>query len=283
MTASSPAESYLLDFHRRLAGVTSREFGGAPVLRDGEVFASTYALLEAAVPRGDSPRVVLDVACGDGYLLELLARRSEGGLALLGLDMSEHELEAARARLKGAATLHQGRAQSLPFADASIDVVLSHLALMLMDDAEKVLAELRRVLKPTGRVSVVIGGELVKGEAFEVYLGLLKPMLAREARPPLPLGDARFRSVEGLKELFSGFTDVELRKLEVQADGTPEQAWESLSTTYDADRLSASAKATLQQAFLQAVEPLRRTDGTIPLRWGMRQVTASGPRSLSRA
>ncbi|WP_163867791.1 class I SAM-dependent methyltransferase [Myxococcus eversor] len=278
MTAPSPAESYLLDFHRRLAGVTSREFGGAPVLRDGEVFSSTYALLEAAVPRGDSPRVVLDLACGDGFLLELLARRSEGGLTLLGLDMSEHELLAAQSRLKGAATLHQGRAQSLPFEDASVDVVLSHLALMLMDDVERVLAELRRVLKPTGRVSVVVGGELVKGEAFEVYLGLLKPMLAREARPPSPLGDARFRSLEGLTELFGGFTDVEIRRLEVQADGTPEQAWESLSTTYDADRLSESAKATLQQAFLHAVEPLRRTDGTIPLRWGMRQVTASGPR-----
>ncbi|MFY2559008.1 class I SAM-dependent methyltransferase [Corallococcus terminator] len=281
MTAPSSAESYLLDFHRRLAGVTSREFGGAPVLRDGEVFPSTYALLEAVVPRGDSPRVVLDVACGDGYLLELLARRSEDGLTLLGLDMSEDELEAARVRLKGSATLHQGRAQSLPFADASVDVVLSHLALMLMDDVERVLAELRRVLKPTGRVSIVVGGELVRGEAFEVYLGLLKPMLAREARPPPPLGDARFRSVEGLREVFGGFTDVEIRRLEVQADGTPEQAWESLSTTYDADRLSESAKATLQQAFLQAVEPLRRTDGTIPLRWGMRQVTASGPPHLS--
>ncbi|NTX37437.1 class I SAM-dependent methyltransferase [Myxococcus sp. CA033] len=281
MSSPSPAESYLLDFHRRLAGVTSREFGGAPVLRDGEVFPSTYALLEAAVPKEDGPQVVLDLACGDGYLLELLARRNQPGLALVGLDMSEHELAVARARLNGAATLHLGRAQSLPLAEASVDVVLSHLALMLMDDVETVLAEIQRVLKPTGRVSVVVGGDLVRGEAFEVYLGLLKPLLAAEARVPMPLGDARVRSVEGLTGLFGGFTHVDIRRLEVQGDATPEHAWESLSTTYDADRLSTAARASLKHAFVQAVEPLRRTDGTIPMRWGMRQVTATGRHPLS--
>ncbi|RKH13637.1 class I SAM-dependent methyltransferase [Corallococcus sp. CA047B] len=276
MTTRSPAESYLLDFHGRLAGVTARWFATAPVLREGAAFPSTYSLLEAVVPRDAGPRVVLDLACGDGHLLELLAKREQPGLSLLGLDMSEHELAAARARLKGAATLHAGRAQALPFADASVDVVLSHLALMLMDDVETVLAEIRRVLKPGGTVSVVVGGDMVRGDAVECFAGLLRPLIMAESQPWLPLGDPRVRSVEGLKVLFrEGFVDVTVQDLVVQGDGEPRSVWDSLRTTYDADRLSPGAQASLEAAFLQAVEPLRRSDGTVSCRWGMRQLTAT--------
>ncbi|WP_375754731.1 class I SAM-dependent methyltransferase [Corallococcus exercitus] len=274
----SPSEAYLLDFHARLAGVTSRWFAHAPVQSEeteaasGAAAPSAYALLEAVVPPDARPLTVLDLACGDGHLLELLARRKQPGLSLLGLDMSAHELDVARARLNGAATLIQGRAQSLPFGDASVDVVLSHLALMLMDDVETVLAELRRVLKPGGRVSVVVGGDLVPGQALEVFAGLMK---SAAAVPPTRLGDARVRSVDGLRTLFAeGFGDVTVRSLSVQGDGSPHEVWESLLTTYDADRLSPAAQASLKASFLQAVESLRRPDGSVPLRWGMRQLTA---------
>ncbi|RKH60078.1 class I SAM-dependent methyltransferase [Corallococcus aberystwythensis] len=269
----SPSESYLLDFHARLAGVTSRWFASAPVEVEGATARSSYALLEAVVPHDARPLTVLDLACGDGHLLELLARRGQPGLSLVGLDMSAHELAVARTRLAGAATLIQGRAQSLPLGDASVDVVLSHLALMLMDDVETVLAELRRVLKPGGRVSIVVGGDLVPGNALEVFSGLMKS--AAEV-PPMRLGDPRVRSVDGLRALFAeGFVDVTVRSLSVQGDGPPRQVWESLLTTYDADRLSPAAQASLEAAFLQAVAPLRRSDGNVPLRWGMRQLTAT--------
>lgn len=280
MSSRSPTESYLLDFHRRLPGATSRAFAHTPVQRDGELFPSTYALLEAVVPQAGRPLTVLDLACGDGHLLQLLANRKQPGLSLLGVDMSEHELAAAQARLGGATTLLQGRAQSLPFEASSIDVVLSHLAVMLMDDVEAVLAEVGRVLKPGGTVSIVVGGDLVRGDALELFLGLLKPLKAAEAHPPTPLGDPRVRSVEGLTGLFgAGFENVEIHHLEVRSDGQPGAVWESLSTTYDADRLSPSALASLEEAFLVAVEPLRLADGTIPCRWGMRQLTAVGRRS----
>ncbi|WP_223638566.1 class I SAM-dependent methyltransferase [Corallococcus sp. EGB] len=271
----SPAESYLLDFHARLAGVTSRWFGAAAVEREGVTAPSSYSLLEAVVPGAGRPLTVLDLACGDGHLLELLARRKQPGLSLLGLDMSEHELAAARTRLNGAATLVQGRAQSLPFGEACVDVVLSHLALMLMDDVERVLAELRRVLKPGGRVSIVVGGDLAPGNALEVFAGLMKSLLSAEGVPPFWLGDARVRSADGLRTLFAeGFTDVTVQSLSVLGDGSPQEVWESLLTTYDADRLSPAARASLKASFLQAVEPLRRADGSVPLSWGMRQLTA---------
>jgi SAM-dependent methyltransferase len=275
----SSAESYLLDYHQRLAGVTARCFARTPVGRGGETFPSTYALLEATVPREARPLTVLDVACGDGYLLELLAARRQPGLSLVGLDMSAHELDAARVRLGTAATLHLGRAQALPLAEGSVDVALSHLALMLMEDVERVLAELRRVLKPGGTVSFVVNGDMARGDAMEVFVGLLRPLLASEAVPPAPLGDARVRTVEGLQALLggAGFMDLRLHPLSIQGDGEPRTVWEALRMTYDVDRLSPAALKSLEASFLQAVEPLRRADGCIPLRWGMRQVMATAP------
>ncbi|WP_338872285.1 class I SAM-dependent methyltransferase [Myxococcus stipitatus] len=272
---SSPAEAYLRDYHRRLPGVTARDFGSTPVWRDGEVHPSSYALLEAEVPRGEAPQVVLDLACGDGHLLEMLARRGQPGLTLMGIDMSEHELAAAQERLKGAATLTLGRAQALPFPDASVDLVLSHLAFMLMDDVETVLSELHRVLKPAGRVSMVIGGGSIRSAAFDQYLRLLRPLLASLPNPPRPLGDPRVRTEEGLTELFGDFSALHIQNLDVQCDGPPEHVWSSLTRTYDGDRLSAPARDALKVDFLRAVEPLRFANGTLPFQWSMRQVTAT--------
>ncbi|WNZ65445.1 hypothetical protein QEG98_18540 [Myxococcus sp. MxC21-1] len=57
----SDTESYLLDYHRRLAGVTARWFAKTPVIRGDSRFASTYALLAAEVPQDARPRTVLDL------------------------------------------------------------------------------------------------------------------------------------------------------------------------------------------------------------------------------
>lgn len=275
----SDTESYLLDYHRRLAGVTARWFAKTPVIRGDSRFASTYELLAAEVPQDARPRTVLDLACGDGYLLELLARRAPQCPGLVGLDMSEDELAQAQARLKGAATLIRGVAQSLPFEDASLDVVLSHLALMLMDDCEKVLSEIRRVLTPAGKLSCVVGGGFVPSGALAVFRALMKPAIEAQPRPLLSLGDTRFRSTEGLRALFDlAFEHVEVFDLEVQEGGPPEQVWASLSTTYDADQLSPDAREDVRRAFLAAVEPMKDSTGNITCLWSMRQVTASAPR-----
>ncbi|WP_123784134.1 class I SAM-dependent methyltransferase [Corallococcus macrosporus] len=275
----SENESYLLDYHRRLAGVTARWFSKTPVFRGDARFPSTYALLAAEVPREGRLRAVLDVACGDGYLLELLARREHGRPGLVGLDMSESELAQAEARLEGAATLVQGVAQALPFEDTSFDVVLSHLALMLMDDCEQVLSEIRRVLKPDGKLSCVVGGGFVPSGTLAVFRGLMQSTIAVQPRPPLSLGDTRFRSNEGLMALFGlAFQQVDVFDLEVQEVGPPERIWASLASTYDADQLQPEAREDVRRAFLAAVEPMKDSAGNLTCDWRMRQVTASAPR-----
>jgi len=275
--APSRTESYLLDYHRRLAGVTSRWLAGSPVLLGGSRYPSTYDLLADAVPEARGTRV-LDLGCGDGYLLERVARRGLSGASLVGLDMSEDELGLAKARLGASATLVRGRAQALPFDTASFDVVLSHLALMLMDESAQVLAELRRVLKPGGRLAVIVGGTPVPGGAVALLKDLMKPLIAAEPEPPLSLGDRRFRSEAGLRELFgAGFQGVSVDALEVVDDGPPERAWEFLSTTYDADQLPPATRALLERSFLKEAKALEHDGGHVPCRWGMHRVMATAP------
>ncbi|MCP3097338.1 methyltransferase domain-containing protein [Myxococcus sp. K15C18031901] len=274
----SQTESYLLDYHRRLAGVTSRWLANSPVLSGGSRFSSTYDLLADAVPADPGPRRVLDLACGDGYLLERVARRGLPGTSLVGIDMSADELSLAKARLGATATLVQGRAQALPFDAATFDVVLSHLALMLMDEGERVLAELRRVSKPGGRLAVIVGGTPVPGGAVALFKDLMKPLIAAEPAPPLSLGDRRFRAEAGLRELFgAGFQDVSVEALEVIDDGPPERAWEFLSATYDADQLPAATRAALERSFLAEARSLAHDGGNVACRWGMYRVLATIP------
>jgi ubiquinone/menaquinone biosynthesis C-methylase UbiE len=98
---------------------------------------------------------VLDVGCGDGvYAVEL----SQKGGKVFGLDRSLPMLAAARTRAisSGAGVrLCQGAAQSLPFRDASFDLVLAVTALCWIPEPVVALKEMNRVLRPGG--AVIIG------------------------------------------------------------------------------------------------------------------------------
>ena len=97
---------------------------------------------------------VLDVGCGPGfYVAEILGRIGESG-RVTGVDTSAPMLAMA-ARRAGEAenvTLEEAPATDLPFEDASFDAAVSVQVLEYVDDVERAIAELRRVLRPGGRV-----------------------------------------------------------------------------------------------------------------------------------
>lgn len=138
----------LTRFHNRYAGASHEVFGRA-TRDDGR---SSYAWLADHAPPGR----ILDLACGDGALAEQVVVR---GRAVEGLDRNAAELACARERLPGVA-LHEGDARDLPFPDGSFDGVLSHMALMLIPDGDRVAAEIRRVCQPGGTVAGVVGDGL---------------------------------------------------------------------------------------------------------------------------
>ncbi|MDZ7643275.1 MAG: methyltransferase domain-containing protein [Woeseiaceae bacterium] len=90
---------------------------------------------------------VLEVGCGTGLAL----RHYSGKLRVVGLDPSLDALSRARRRLPDTPLVH-GSVLALPFADDSFDCVVSSLVFCSVTDPHRGLAELKRVLKPGGRL-----------------------------------------------------------------------------------------------------------------------------------
>jgi SAM-dependent methyltransferase len=268
----SGPERFLAGFHDADPGGTARAFGGIPATMAGAAFASSYECLAGAVPSAATG--VLDLACGDGYLLSLLAARRPT-LQLVGVDLSAGELEAARRRLGPSVPLHQARAQQLPLADAAVDAVLCHMALMLMDDAPQVLAEVRRVLQPGGVFSAVVGGGSAS-PAHQVFVGLLREQRRLPQFESLRLGDRRLHSAEGIDELFaaSGFEPPAVEEIVLQWRSPPAGLWSWFDKMYDPGWLAAQDRIALERSVLQALQPLCEADGRIPHRVMLRRITA---------
>ncbi|MFI6907106.1 class I SAM-dependent methyltransferase [Nonomuraea sp. NPDC050394] len=110
------------------------------------------AMLELA---GDvSGRRILDAGCGSGPLLSALRDR---GAIVTGVDVSAGMLELARRRLGADADLRVADlAGPLAFPDDAFDDVIASLVLHYLQDWGPTLAELRRVLKPGGRLLVSV-------------------------------------------------------------------------------------------------------------------------------
>ena len=99
-------------------------------------------------------RRILDAGCGSGPLSAALRDR---GAVVTGLDSSAGMLELARRRLGPAADLRLADLGSpLPFGDGAFDDVVAALVLHYLQDWTAPLAELRRVLKPGGRLIVSV-------------------------------------------------------------------------------------------------------------------------------
>jgi SAM-dependent methyltransferase len=96
---------------------------------------------------------VLDLACGAGYLARRFAR--EGARSVVGVDLSSPTVSLARAREERSPTgarFEVGHAAHLPqLATRSFDLVVAHMALMDIEDAEGTLREVARLLDPGGR------------------------------------------------------------------------------------------------------------------------------------
>lgn len=96
---------------------------------------------------------VLDLGCGNGYLTRRWAR--EGAAESVGVDLSHETLGFARRREtrhpSGARFVRQDAAELSAFADDSFDLVVAHMSLMDIEDAERTVREVGRVLADPGR------------------------------------------------------------------------------------------------------------------------------------
>jgi SAM-dependent methyltransferase len=265
----SATERFLRDFHDRLPGGSTRAFAGVPVA-DGQglAHADTYQALVQRLQDGDTPAgPVLDLACGDGHLLDLLRA---AGHTVHGVDASSGELAAARTRLGPAVPLHQARAQALPLADGSLAAVTCHMALMLMDDPATVLAELRRVLQPGGRLLAVVPQPRAPGAPDPLTGAFWSALEAHPQRhgdwQAVRFGTPDWRSTTALAALLApAFGAVRLSTLAGAQRFTPVQAWQWFTGLYDLHLRPDAAWAPAEAVFHTTLAPHVGADGQLNL------------------
>jgi SAM-dependent methyltransferase len=102
--------------------------------------------------------VVLDLGCGAGTDLLIAAQMTGPTGRVIGVDMTASMLTRARASAEemglNNVELHEALIESVPIADASVDVVISNGVIDLVPDKDAVFDEIDRVLRPGGRLQV---------------------------------------------------------------------------------------------------------------------------------
>ena len=166
---------------------------------------------EAAVRAGDR---VLDAACGTGDLA--IADLRAGAGKVTGLDFSPKMLERARAKSSSIEWL-QGDLLALPFADETFDAATVGFGVRNVENLELGLRELRRVLRPGGRLAIL---EITQPRGalrpfYSLWFDRIVPLLGKvlpggDAYTYLPASVKRFPTAERLADLLreAGFADV---------------------------------------------------------------------------
>ena len=118
---------------------------------DGRLWSTLQTL---AGPDGWTGRTVLDLGCGTGFHLPLLAARAS---SVVGVEPHGDLVALARRRTRRLpnVTVHAGAAQDLPLPDASVDVVHARWAYFFGPGCEPGLAELDRVVRRGGTAYVI--------------------------------------------------------------------------------------------------------------------------------
>jgi demethylmenaquinone methyltransferase/2-methoxy-6-polyprenyl-1,4-benzoquinol methylase len=161
---------------------------------------------------------VLDACCGTGDLAVEAERR---GGRVVGLDFSEQMLERARKK-SGTIEWVRGDALDLPFADGEFDAATVGFGVRNLDDLDRGLQQLARVLRSGGKIAIL---EITRPRGFlrpffRIWLDAMIPLAGRfvpggKAYTYLPASVRRFPGPEDLSKLLEqgGFRDVRYRLL----------------------------------------------------------------------
>jgi ubiquinone/menaquinone biosynthesis C-methylase UbiE len=153
---------------------------------------------------------VLELGCGPAYLWRECASRIPGGWDITLSDLSSGMVDAAWRTLVVTGRAFQFKevdAQAIPFADETFEAVIANFMLYHVPDRPKALQEIRRVLKPGGRLFAATVGENHMKEMMD-WLGQVHVRRVWEsyANP--------FTLESGLKQLQSVFPTVTLSRYE---------------------------------------------------------------------
>lgn len=183
--------------------------------------AATEAMLDAAGVLPGSR--VLDVAAGAGGQTLAAARRvgSEGRVLATDISPTILEYAAAAARDAGLANVETRELDGESLAgveDEAFDAVISRVGLIYFPDQQGALAEMRRVLRPGGRVAAIVYSTPENNRFFSAPVGIIRRRA--ELGPPLPGQPGPF-SLGGEGILAAAYEQAGFRDVQVQAVPSP--------------------------------------------------------------
>jgi SAM-dependent methyltransferase len=202
MPADSPAARTPDTLHAEQVRFWSGEGGTMWLERETRIERGIAGMgaraIAAAAPR--SGESVLDIGCGTGPTTRLLARAVAPSGSVLGLDLSPPMMDEAarRAAAEGLTNVRfvAGDASSYRFEPASTDLLFSRFGVMFFGDPPAAFANLRRALKPGGRLTFLCWRPFKEnGWAFVPFMAAV-PLLPAIPRPqpdepgPFAFGDS---------------------------------------------------------------------------------------------
>lgn len=202
----------------------------AGLLSFGQDHRWRVAMVDRVV--GVEPRLVLDVACGLGAVTKRVATTTRAHVVAIDVSaamLAQGQRALQRASLASRVSIIRGRAEQLPFADATFDALTFTYLLRYVNDPAQTLHEMARVVKPGGAISSLefcvptrlvwriawwfytrtllpVVGYLVGGRAWWVAGRFLGPSISRHYR--------RF-SLEWTRDAWqrAGIDHVEVRRM----------------------------------------------------------------------
>jgi SAM-dependent methyltransferase len=215
----------------------------------------------------ESGYAVLDVACGPGTVSRRAALRVGLSGSVTGCDLSPAMLGLARSKIsdgRGAPIEYlECSADSLIVPDDAFDVVTCQQGLQFFPDRPAALDEMRRALRPGGRLGVAVWGAIADCPPFAALGTALGQVLGSETADAYEGGPWGFNDSDALARLVngSGFTNVKVRSFElpITFEGGPEQLLLTLRASPVAAilaELSEEDQLALATAVEEAARPI---------------------------
>jgi SAM-dependent methyltransferase len=257
---------YLKDWHRRFAG---QRFGVFEQFCLENGTTSFEALVTAAALRPQ--QTVLDLGCGEGPLLRYVRRRE---VRYIGVDFSAASLAVARQQCDAtAAQFVAAAAGQMPLPDASCDVVLSHMALHIMQPVEPALCEVARVLKPNGTLHVFLPAawrmhSSAEARRFHDVMDLFQQFQA--VSTPMRIGTGLFATESSLVDTitrgFAGQAPVAFTYADLVMHRPPTEVLTPFLGAYAFDLIQDEHKPEAVKTLLAKLLALKEGDGLVRLR-----------------
>ncbi len=213
---------------------------------------------------------VLDVASGTGEPAISIATLLAGQGRVVATDLAAESLEIGRQRARERG-LHNiefavADAHQLPFSDAEFDLVTSRLGIMFFADLPRALAEMRRVLKPGGRIALLTWGRMEQ-PYFDTTAGTLLRVVDGARVPAMAARMFRFGQIGTLSAALrdAGFEGVQeyTKLVPWNWEGSPEDLWEYFQAVTAPfkplfDAVPATQKHAIDAAVLDALRARAR-------------------------